>query len=57
MMQRREKSCGKEVGRVVGEGEKMKRVERNVSGGVKVVVERWRKKWKEVSGGRDESVE
>ena len=25
--------------------------------GVKVVVERWRKKWKEVSGGRDESVE
>ena len=26
-------------------------------GGVKVVVERRRKKWKEVSGGRDESVE
>ena len=26
-------------------------------GGVKVVGERWRKKWKEVSGGRDESVE
>ena len=26
-------------------------------GGVKVVVERWRKKWKEVSGGSDESVE
>ena len=25
--------------------------------GVKVVVERGRKKWKEVSGGRDESVE
>ena len=50
-MQRREK-CGKEVGRVVGEGENMKRV-----GGVKVVGERERKKWKEVSGGRDESVE
>ena len=31
MMQRREK-CGKEVGRVVGEGEKMRRVERSVSG-------------------------
>ena len=31
MMQRREK-CGKEVGRVVGEGEKMRRVEKNVSG-------------------------
>ena len=26
-------------------------------GGVKVVVERGRKKWKEVSDGRDESVE
>ena len=26
-------------------------------GGVKVVVERWKKKWKEVSGGSDESVE
>ena len=26
-------------------------------GGVKVVVERWWKKWKEVSGGRDECVE
>ena len=26
-------------------------------GGVKVVVERWRKKGKEVNGGRDESVE
>ena len=26
-------------------------------GGVKYVVERWRKKWKEVSGGRDECVE
>ena len=26
-------------------------------GGMKVVVERGRKKWKEVSGGRDESVE
>ena len=26
-------------------------------GGVKVVVERGRKKWKEVSGGRDESVD
>ena len=26
-------------------------------GGVKVVVERGRKKWKEVSGGRDECVE
>ena len=26
-------------------------------GGVKVVVERWRKKWKEVSGDRDESRE
>ena len=26
-------------------------------GGVKVVVERGRKKWKEISGGRDESVE
>ena len=26
-------------------------------GGEKVVVERWRKKWKEVSGGSDESVE
>ena len=26
-------------------------------GGVKVIVERWRKKWKEVSGGSDESVE
>ena len=26
-------------------------------GGVKVVVERCRKKWKEVSGGSDESVE
>ena len=32
VMQRREKSCGKEVGRVVGEGEKMRRVERSVSG-------------------------
>ena len=32
MMQRREKSCGKEVGRVVGKGEKMRRVERSVSG-------------------------
>ena len=32
MMQRREKSCGKEVERVVGEGEKMRRVERSVSG-------------------------
>ena len=32
MMQRKEKSCGKEVGRVVGEGEKMRRVERSVSG-------------------------
>ena len=32
MMQRREKSCGKEMGRVVGEGEKMRRVERSVSG-------------------------
>ena len=31
MMQRREK-CGKEVGRVVGKGENMKRVERSVSG-------------------------
>ena len=31
MMQRREK-CGKEVGRVVGEGENMRRVERSVSG-------------------------
>ena len=31
MMQRREK-CGKEVGRVVGEGEKMRRVETSVSG-------------------------
>ena len=31
MMQRREK-CGKEVGRVVGEGEKMRRVEKSVSG-------------------------
>ena len=51
MMQRREK-CGKEVGRVVGEGRNMRRV-----GGVKVVVERWRKKWKEVSAGRDECVE
>ena len=30
-MQRREK-CGKEVGRVVGEGENMRRVERSVSG-------------------------
>ena len=30
-MQRREK-CGKEVGRVVGEGEKMRRVEKSVSG-------------------------
>ena len=30
MMQRREK-CGKEVGRVVGEGENMRRVERSVS--------------------------
>ena len=26
-------------------------------GGVKVVVEKGRKKWKEVDGGRDESVE
>ena len=51
MMHRRQK-CGKKVGRVVGEGGNMRRV-----GGVKVVVERWRKKWKEVSGGRDESVE
>ena len=51
VMQRREK-CGKEVGRVVGEGGNMRRV-----GGVKVVGERGRKKWKEVSGGRDESVE
>ena len=32
MMQRREKLCGKEVERVVGEGEKMRRVERSVSG-------------------------
>ena len=32
MMQRREKSCRNEVGRVVGEGEKMRRVERSVSG-------------------------
>ena len=55
-MQRREK-CGKEVGRVVGEGENMRRVGGVLVGGVKVVVERWRKKWKEVSGGRDESVE
>ena len=31
MMHRREK-CGKEVGRVVGEGENMWRVERSVSG-------------------------
>ena len=31
MMQRREK-CGKEVGRVVGEGENIRRVERSVSG-------------------------
>ena len=31
MMQRREK-CGKEVGRVVGEGEKMRRVEKSLSG-------------------------
>ena len=31
MMQRREK-CGKEVGRVVREGENMRRVERSVSG-------------------------
>ena len=31
MMQRREKSCGKEVGRVVGEGENMRRVERTES--------------------------
>ena len=31
-MQRREKSWGKEVGRVVGEGEKMRKVERSVSG-------------------------
>ena len=30
MMQRREK-CGKEVGRVVGEGENMRRVERSES--------------------------
>ena len=26
-------------------------------GGVKYLVERWRKKWKEVSGGTDECVE
>ena len=52
MMERREKSCGKEVGKVVGEGKNMRRV-----GGVKVVGERGRKKGKEVSGGRDESVE
>ena len=32
MMERREKSCGKEVGRVVGKGEKMRRMERSVSG-------------------------
>ena len=32
MMQRRKKSCRKEVGRVVREGENMRRVERNVSG-------------------------
>ena len=31
MMQRREK-CGKKVGKVVGEGENMRRVERSVSG-------------------------
>ena len=31
MMHRRQK-CGKEVGRVVEEGENMKRVERSVSG-------------------------
>ena len=31
MMQRREK-CGKEVGRVVGEGENMRREKRSVSG-------------------------
>ena len=31
MMQRREK-CGKEVGRVVGEGKNMRKVERSVSG-------------------------
>ena len=31
MMQRREK-CGKEVRRVVGEGENMRRVERSVNG-------------------------
>ena len=31
MMYKREK-CGKEVGRVVGEGENMRRVERSVSG-------------------------
>ena len=31
MMHRRQK-CGKEVGRIVGEGENMRRVERSVSG-------------------------
>ena len=31
MMQRREK-CGEEVGRVIGEGDNMRRMERSVSG-------------------------
>ena len=50
MMQEPERTrCGKEVRRVVGEGEKMKESGRGVLvGGVKVVVERWRK---EVEGG------
>ena len=31
-MMHRRKKCGKEVGRVVGEGKNMRRVERSVSG-------------------------